>query len=278
MPITKRATLSNGLTLPYVEQGDPDGVPVVFLHGVTDSWRSFEGVLPCLPSSIHAFAVTQRGHGDADRPEGIYRLEDFAGDVAAFLDAVDIERAVIVGHSMGSYVAQRFALDFPERTLGVVLAGAFVGFAGNDAVQEFTEFVMTLEDPVDPAVAREFQESTIAQPVAPGLIDTATAETRKLPARVWKSAFQGMAEADFAADLPRISAPTLIIWGDQDSFMPRADQDELAASIPNSELAIWEGAGHSMHWEEPERFAIDVERFAESCASRPQPVPSPARA
>ena len=65
---TKAIALSTGVTLPYVEQGDPDGVPVILLHGVTDSWRSFEPVLPHLPPSIHAFALTQRGHGDADRP------------------------------------------------------------------------------------------------------------------------------------------------------------------------------------------------------------------
>ena len=64
----KSVKLSNGVTLPYVEQGDPSGVPVVLLHGITDSWRSFAPVLPSLPASIHAFALTQRGHGDADRP------------------------------------------------------------------------------------------------------------------------------------------------------------------------------------------------------------------
>ena len=65
---TKTIVLPTGVTLPYVEQGDPDGVPVILLHGVTDSWRSFEPVLPHLPPSIRAFALTQRGHGDADRP------------------------------------------------------------------------------------------------------------------------------------------------------------------------------------------------------------------
>ena len=55
--------------LPYVEQGDPDGTPVLLLHGITDSQRSWEPVLPLLPESIRAIAVTMRGHGDAERPE-----------------------------------------------------------------------------------------------------------------------------------------------------------------------------------------------------------------
>ena len=79
--------------LPYVEQGDPAGVPVVLLHGGTDSWRSFEPVLPYLPGSIHAFALTLRGHGDASRPAAGYRPRDFAADVAAFLDSQGLESA-----------------------------------------------------------------------------------------------------------------------------------------------------------------------------------------
>ena len=128
---TKTIALSTGVTLQYVEQGDPDGVPVILLHGVTDSWRSFEPVLPHLPPSIHAFALTQRGHGDADRPLTGYSFLNFAADVAAFMDALQLNRAVIVGHSMGSGVTQRFALDYPERLLGIVLEGTFASLPGH---------------------------------------------------------------------------------------------------------------------------------------------------
>ena len=125
----KYATLASGVRLPYVEQGDSDGVPVVLLHGVTDSLRSWEPVLPYLPSSIRAFAVTQRGHGDADRPAAGYHPRDFAADVVAFLDAVGIERAVLAGHSMSSYIAERVASEHPERVLGVVLVGGFTSYS-----------------------------------------------------------------------------------------------------------------------------------------------------
>ena len=67
-PVERIAELPDGLRLPYVERGDPAGIPVVFLHGITDSWRSFQLVLPHLPPSIRALALTQRGHGDASRP------------------------------------------------------------------------------------------------------------------------------------------------------------------------------------------------------------------
>jgi len=85
-------TLPGGPRLPYVEHGDPAGVPVVLLHGYSDSWRSWELLLPELPDTLHAFAVTQRGHGDADRPAAGYRPEDHGADVAAFMDAVGLRR------------------------------------------------------------------------------------------------------------------------------------------------------------------------------------------
>ncbi len=101
----KSVDLSTGVTLPYVEHGDPTGTPVLLLHGYTDSWRSWQLVLSYLPDSIHAFALTQRGHGDADRPESGYRPQDFAADVAAFMETLGIGDAVIAGASMGSIVA-----------------------------------------------------------------------------------------------------------------------------------------------------------------------------
>src|SRR5215208_938620 len=69
-PIVQSVELPNRVTLPYVEQGDPSGVPVVLLHAIADSWRSFERVLSDLPESIHAFALTQRGHGTRAVPRG----------------------------------------------------------------------------------------------------------------------------------------------------------------------------------------------------------------
>src|SRR5687767_2064091 len=117
--VIRSVRLRNGVVLQYVERGDVSGLPVVFLHGATDSWLSFEHVLPLLPFSMRAIAVSQRGHGESSRPESGYRFVDMADDLDQFLDALAIPAAVVVGHSMGSYVAQRFAIDHPERTLGL---------------------------------------------------------------------------------------------------------------------------------------------------------------
>jgi pimeloyl-ACP methyl ester carboxylesterase len=262
-PAVKSVKLANGVRLSYVEQGDPAGVPVVLLHGVTDSWRSFEPVLPNLPSSLHAFALTQRGHGDADRPADGYRYEDFAADVAAFLDAVGLEQAVIVGTSMGSSVAQRFAIDYPGRTLGNVLMAAFAGYDHNPAVVEFAAVVATLTDPIAPAFAREFQESTLARPIPPGWLDTFVRESLKVPARIWRAVFAASLADETAREFGKIDSPTLVMWGDQDAFVPASDQNTLLNAIPGSRLLVYPGGGHAIHWEDPVRVAADLVAFVE---------------
>jgi pimeloyl-ACP methyl ester carboxylesterase len=268
-PRIATARLANGVVLPYVEQGDADGVPVIFLHGVTDSWRAFELVLPHLPPSIHAFAVTQRGHGDASRPQIGYRFADFADDLAAFMDVVGLESAIVVGHSMGSVIAQRFAVDHPDRAVGIVLAGTFWSLRANAGVAElWTSALETLTDPVPAALAREFQESTLAQPIDPAFLDMVVSESLKVPARVWRDTFGGFRHDDVSAELHAITAPTLVIWGDQDAFCPRSDQERVVAAVPGARMVIYTGAGHAMHWEEPARFARDVTVFVDEAVAR----------
>jgi non-heme chloroperoxidase len=267
-PATKTAELPSGTRLEYVEQGDPSGVPVVLVHGITDSWRSFERVLPHLPGSVHAFALSQRGHGDSDRPVSGYRPQDLAVDLEAFMDALGLESAVIAGHSMGSSVAQRFAIDHPGRVRGLVLVGSVTTWRDHpDFVELWDSVVSTLGDPVDPGFVREFQESTLAQPVPPEFVDTVVRESLKLPARVWKAALlEGLLEADFSGELGRIEAPTLIAWGDRDA-LTGSEQEPLAAAIAGSRRVVYPGAGHGLHWEEPARVAADLAAFAEETAN-----------
>lgn len=258
--IQKRVKLTSGVELPYVEQGDPAGVPVIFLHGYTDSWRSFEQVLPHLPQSLHVFVPTQRGHGDADRPTGGYHFQDFAADLAAFMDTLKIGPAVIAGTSMGSSIAQRFVLDYPGRTRGLVLMGSATTWR-NPVVWELGDVVSTLTDPIDPSFVREFQKSCLAQPVPQAFFDTIVQESLKVPARVWKAAFEAHLEADYLSELGKIKVPTLILWGDQDAIHPRSEQEALLAAIKGSQLVVYPGAGHALHWEEPGRFATDLVAF-----------------
>lgn len=164
-PVLKAVSLATGVTLPYAVQGDPAGIPVILLHGGTDSWHSYELLLPHLPPPIRAYALTQRGHGDADRPVSGYAPGDFAADLVAFMDALEIPSAVLVGHSLSTGIAARVAMDHPERVRGLVLIGAFRNWRhAPDFIAWIHEAIEPLTDPVDPAFAHEFQESTLAMP------------------------------------------------------------------------------------------------------------------
>src|SRR5215813_5937014 len=118
------ARLSTGVRLRYAESGDPAGHPIILLHGYTDSWFSFSRALPYFDPSHHVYILDQRGHGDSDRPASGYTFSDFAADVIAFMEAKGIKRATLVGHSMGSIVAQGVALLAPERVERLVLIGS----------------------------------------------------------------------------------------------------------------------------------------------------------
>lgn len=107
--------LATGPRLHYAEQGDPHGKAIVFLHGWPDSWFSFSRVLPLVPRHHRVCAIDQRGFGDSDRPESGYAIPDLAADVVAFLDALGIERATLVGHSFGSFVARCATIAQPDR-------------------------------------------------------------------------------------------------------------------------------------------------------------------
>ena len=264
--IVDTIALPTGVRLPYVEQGDRAGVPVLLLHGYSDSWRSYEHVLPHLPGDLRAIAVTHRGHGDADRPASGYAPDDFAADVVALLDALAIERAVIVGHSMSAWIAERVAACHSDRVLGVVLAGAIGPARHNAAVAKLVAAVDELRDPVDREFAYEFQLSTLARPLPDGQLDTFIAESLKLPARVWRAIKDGWPSFDVQRELAAIEAPALVVWGDRDTVGTRAEQDAIVRALERGRLLVYEGTGHALFWEQPARFAADVTAFAREVA------------
>lgn len=257
-----------GVRMPYFEQGDSSGMPLVLVHAVGDSQRIFEGLLDHLPASVHAFAPTMRGHGDASRPRSGYRSSDFAADLAAFMDAVHIKAAVIAGGSSGGLVGQRFAIDFPDRILGLVLLGAPLTLGNKPFAQGLWDSTISkLTDPIDSAFVRRFAESALSRPVPDALLDASVRESLKVPAFVWRETLKGILEDDFSAELGRIAVPTLVIWGDGDALLPREDQEALVRLIRGARLLVYPGAGHVFYWEDPARAAADLASFAEELAS-----------
>jgi pimeloyl-ACP methyl ester carboxylesterase len=131
----------------------------------------------------------------------------------------------------------------------------------------YREQIEPLADPVPGALAREFQESTLARPIAAALLDRFVAESLKVPAHVWRAAFAGFIGDDFSPRLREIEVPTLIVWGRHDAFCPADDQQAMLALIRSARLVEYADAGHAMHWEEPQRFALDLSRFVTSVAA-----------
>jgi pimeloyl-ACP methyl ester carboxylesterase len=120
--------------------------------------------------------------------------------------------------------------------------------------------VEDLTDPIGEQFVCDFQSSTLAAPIPAGFFEQLVAESLRAPARVWRAAFAGVGTMP-PAEAAAITAPTLLVWGDQDALVPRAQQDALLSAIPNSRLIVYEGAGHSPNWEQPERVAHDVDMF-----------------
>ena len=253
----------------YAAQGDPSGEVLLFVHGWPDSWFSFSRVLPLLPAAYRAYALDQRGFGDSERPASGYAIDQFAADAVAFLDAVGAARATLIGHSMGTFVARRVAESRPERVTRLVLIGSAVT-AVNEVTAGGAGDRPAPGDPPPPAFVREFQASTIHFPVPERFFEGIVAESLKAPARVWRSALEGLLAFDDAGRLEQIAAPTLLLWGDRDALFSGGEgQERLAAAIPGARLTVYAETGHSPNWERPELVAGDLRQFMEDAAAGP---------
>jgi non-heme chloroperoxidase len=260
-PVVSRIRLQTGVTLEYSESGDQNGTPVIFLHGFTDSRHSFNYLVPALTGNIRSIVITQRGHGQSDKPDSGYSPEDFGDDLEAFMTARGLQKAVIVGHSLGSTIAQSFALRYPSKVNGLVLMGTIPYFKSNPALLGFGAQVALLNDPVDHAFASDFRKSTLHLPIPGSYLDSLINETLKVPSMVWKAVMQGLLEVNYSASLKSINAPVLILYGDKDNFSSITNQQQFRSSIPGAQLRVYKGVGHALHWENPGQAGIDISAF-----------------
>jgi rifampin ADP-ribosylating transferase len=257
--ITRRVHLATGVTVPYIEQGDPEAAAVLLLHAWVESSACFDRLLHQVPTPLHVFAMNQRGHGDADKPADGYALVNFADDIEAFMDVVGLQSAVLLGSSSGGYVAQQVAIQVPYRVDGLVLVGAPRSLQGRPA---FADEVDRLTDPVDPTwVEESLTWFPRYQPVPGWYIEDRIRDGVRVPAHVWMAGLAGLTTAVPPSESATITAPTLIIWGERDELLPPQDRYLLAAAIPGSRLVVYENTGHLVLWEQPERVATDLADF-----------------
>ena len=263
----RHVRLTTGVNLAYTSTGHRSATTVLLLHAWAESRRSFDRLLRLLPDTVHAIAIDQRGHGDAERPTVGYSLECLAEDVETFMNAAGISSAVLLGSSSGGYVAQQVAIRSPNRVAGLVLVGSPRTLQGRPS---FADEVERLTDPVDAAwVRKSLTWFPRFHPVPRWYIDDRVRDGARIPAHVWREALNGLTAARPPTDVATITAPTLILWGDHDELLTRDDEERLAAVIPDSRLIVYEQTGHLVLWEQPERLASDLTSFIECLDERP---------
>jgi pimeloyl-ACP methyl ester carboxylesterase len=247
----QRVTLTNGVTLAYVEMGDPKGAPLLLLHGYTDTSRVWGTLIPQL-MRYRLIIPDQRGHGGSDKPDCCYALSDFAHDAKLLLDAKAISRAHVVGHSLGSMVAQALAADHPERVGKVVLVGSTGRVPITRDAWMWTN-IMAMKAPVasNAAFLKEWSPLASPTPVDPEQAAWNDREIAETPLHVWRSVLRELLDVPIGRYGPDIKAPTLILSAEKDALFDRSHHDALAAAIPHAEAVMLPDLGHNLILERP---------------------------
>jgi pimeloyl-ACP methyl ester carboxylesterase len=267
----KTAQLPDGVTLAYIDTGNPTGPPVVLIHGYTDNARDWVTLLPYLSKRFRLILVDIRGHGKSSKPECCYTRLDFAYDIKLLLDVLSIRRADVIGHSLGSIIAQTFAEYWPERTDRVVLISS-TGGAPPGAIArpqfDYAAEIRKLKDPIDPDSPFMIAWWDSPTPVDPDFIRRERQDSAAIPLKVWLAVVDeaGLssstaAYADLQSTLPRLKAPTLLIWGSKDPIMEEPARNTLRDALPAAQVKIFEGLGHNPFWEDPLAVARVINTF-----------------
>lgn len=257
----KTLTLPNGLKMAYVDAGDPNGEPLLLLHGFTDTSRSWSLVVPHL-ARYRLLIPDQRGHGASDAPACCYSPAALAEDARLFLDALGVRRAAVAGHSMGSMVGISLAAEHPERVSDLIL----IGSTGKAAVQRgdwLFENVMALKAPLDPnsQFMRDWAPSNQPTPVDTAFASAAMPEILDIPLHVWRGVIRELVGLPIARHAADVEARTLILSGGKDPLFAPDHHAALVDAFPGAEAHVFPGLGHNFHWEQPIEVARRIESF-----------------
>ncbi|NAZ37097.1 alpha/beta fold hydrolase [Rubellimicrobium sp. CFH 75288] len=255
--------LPDGPALAFVEVEAPEGAaaadPLILLHGYTDNSRSWSLVMPHL-GERRMLALDLRGHGRSEAPACCYGIDSFAHDLLGFMDAMGIERADLAGHSLGAMTAIAFAAAHPERVDRIVLIGAALSLP--DAAADWLwQTVPNLEAPIDPEGEFMLDWYWNPTPVNEAFLARERAESAAVPLHVWTGTLQALVATDLAFPAARVTAPTLILWGDQDPLFDGASQDRLREAMPGAEHHVFPGLGHNLLWESPAELGGRIRAF-----------------
>jgi 3-oxoadipate enol-lactonase len=239
------------------------GPAVVLVHAIGCDHRMWDTTAQALSAHFRVIRMDVRGHGRSDALDAKYTLTQLADDVAAVLDQYGVEKASVVGLSLGGMIGQAFALTHPQRLEKLVLACTSSSYGAEGAAMWMARIKTVTDGGMqalrDAAMARYFSESFRAQSPA----DVAVIAERFLttPVRGYIGCCHAIAALHFTDALPNIRASTLVIAGEVDVGTPVAMSEILAKGIPNARLSVIPGAAHLAVVEKPVVFNAMVKEF-----------------
>ena len=256
---------SDAVRIAYDVRGT--GEPLLLIHGLGYDRFGWGPVPDLLADEFQVVRFDNRGVGESDAPPGPYTATAMAADALAVLDAAGLERAHVVGTSLGGMVAQELVLAHPGRVTKLVLACTTPGGARAYPIPERTLaiFAAFATLPVEEAL-RRFVENALADETVrtrPELVEEIYAY--RLAHRPHPEAWQSQAAASMGFDafdrLAQIEVPALVLTGTADNVVDHRNSDLIAEAIPEARLERFEGLGHLFFWEDPERFTRVVKEF-----------------
>lgn len=258
------AAAHSGVRIAWERRGT--GEPLLLIHGLGYARWGWEPVVDALGEAHEVVLFDNRGIGGSDAPAGPYSVPDMAGDALAVLDAAGVERAHVLGTSLGGMIALQLVLDHPDRVDKLVLACTTPGGTKAAPMPERTQRLLAEAQTLPAEVAlRRFVENAFGPDPDAAQIERimrhriATAQSP--PA--WAAQASAGAAFDVWARLPEIRARTLVLTGEEDAVVDPRNSELLAARIPAARLEVFAGGGHLFFWEQPDRFVGAVREFLE---------------
>jgi pimeloyl-ACP methyl ester carboxylesterase len=266
------------------EQGDPDGIPVVLIHGSMGSLHMWEGWVRELSSKARLISVDLPGLGlTGAGPRDEYTIEAYADFVEVLVDTLNLDRFVLGGHSIGGAVAWTFAATRPDRVSQLILidASGYPRTAGDVPLRTRLARMPVIGD-----IGIYFKpERFVGRALAESYADPAMVTPERVRRYAELQRFPGNREATLQrartqepldpAPLKRLDVPTLIIWGGKDRWVPTADAFRFQNDIKGAELEIFEALGHNPMEEDAKATAAAVAAFIKPITPRPAPPPEP---
>lgn len=222
---------------------DGDGPPVIFVHGYTTTSNFWWHQIPDLAKRYRTVRFDLRGHGDSGKPDNIpYTIEGFAQDLSNVMDALAIDSAVIFGLSMGGAVVMRFALDHPERVLGLGLIGTTA--CGLGPMVQSNNVLTRIGEIGTEAASQEVISHSFSKHTDAAIVEWAKREVVKTPQHVAEPAICSLDAFDVRKELHNLHVPTLIVVGAEDQITPVASSQFLHSAIAGSKLHVIPKAAH----------------------------------